>query len=375
MTPRLVHCSLAYWRFAKGYYSKDGKPTKELACMRKALRPLRELYGQYAGERFWPEGIEGGSAHMIKQGFAAEWSTSRISRIKRMFKWAVAEELVPSAVFHGLQAVSWASLWQVWGPRNRADPTDRRPLCRHHPALRYASCGGNDQAPATDAACGLGNLSSCGRPTSTPAEKSGSTSRSTIRAAGGGIESKFPLGPEAQKILTPFLGRDPQAFIFSPLESEKWRLEHRPPYHGKERKTKIYPSELRQREILKAARRKQRKPKRPKGNRYDTNSYRRAIEYGFKQAKKAGFVTPHWHPHQLRHNRGTEVRKKYGIEAAQVALGHAKADATEIYAEKNLEQARQIAQGDGVNAIPSSVAKRRSRWWPRLGSKTIRIER
>ena len=60
------------------------------------------------------------------------------------------------------------------------------------------------------------------------------------------------------------------------------------------------------------------------GSRYDTNSYRRAIEYGMKRAKKAGFVVPHWHPHQLRHNRGTEVRRKYGIEAAQVALGHAK---------------------------------------------------
>ncbi len=66
-----------------------------------------------------------------------------------------------------------------------------------------------------------------------------------------------------------------------------------------------------------------------------------------KQAKRAGFVIPHWHLHQLRHNRGTEVRKKYGIEAAQMALGHARANVTEIYAEKNLEQARQIAKEMG----------------------------
>jgi hypothetical protein len=162
-----------------------------------------------------------------------------------------------------------------------------------------------------------------------------------------GHRKQIPLGPESQKILTPFMGRDPQAFIFSPLESEKWRLEHRPPYHGRERKTKIYPSELRQREKLKAARRQKRKPKRPKGTRYDTNGYRRALEYGLKKAKKAGFVVPHWHPHQLRHNRGTEVRKRYGIEAAQMALGHAKANTTEIYAERNLEQALQIAREMG----------------------------
>ncbi len=56
---------------------------------------------------------------------------------------------------------------------------------------------------------------------------------------------------------------------------------------------------------------------------------------------------PHWHPHQLRHTRGTEVRKKYGVEAAQVSLGHARADVTEIYAERNLDLAVQIAAETG----------------------------
>ena len=34
---------LAYWRFAKTYYMKDGEPTKELSGMREALLPLRLL--------------------------------------------------------------------------------------------------------------------------------------------------------------------------------------------------------------------------------------------------------------------------------------------------------------------------------------------
>jgi len=34
------------WEFARTYYVKDGQPTKELACMKEALRPLRRLYGQ-----------------------------------------------------------------------------------------------------------------------------------------------------------------------------------------------------------------------------------------------------------------------------------------------------------------------------------------
>ena len=32
-------------------------------------------------------------------------------------------------------------------------------------------------------------------------------------------------------------------------------------------------------------------------------------------------VLPHWHPNQLRHTHGTAVRGRFGLEAAQVALG------------------------------------------------------
>jgi len=41
------------------------------------------------------------------------------------------------------------------------------------------------------------------------------------------------------------------------------------------------------------------------------------------------------------------VRRDYGLDAAQVALGHARADVTEIYAEKNLEMAVRIAKETG----------------------------
>lgn len=55
----------------------------------------------------------------------------------------------------------------------------------------------------------------------------------------------------------------------------------------------------------------------------------------------------HWHPHQLRHTLGTEIRRKYGIEAAQVLLGHARADVTQVYAQKNLDLAIRIARECG----------------------------
>jgi site-specific recombinase XerC len=44
---------------------------------------------------------------------------------------------------------------------------------------------------------------------------------------------------------------------------------------------------------------------------------------------------PHWHPNQLRHTTATKVREQFGLEAAQVVLGHSRADVTQVYAERN----------------------------------------
>ena len=62
---------------------------------------------------------------------------------------------------------------------------------------------------------------------------------------------------------------------------------------------------------------------------------------------KNGVDIPHWHPNQLRHSYGTEVRAKYGAELAQVSLGHKRLNTTEIYAEKNLSKNSQIAKEIG----------------------------
>ena len=50
-----------------------------------------------------------------------------------------------------------------------------------------------------------------------------------------------------------------------------------------------------------------------------------------------------WSPNQLRHTAATEIRREFGLEGAQVALGHASADVTQIYAERDHELARQVA--------------------------------
>ena len=54
-----------------------------------------------------------------------------------------------------------------------------------------------------------------------------------------------------------------------------------------------------------------------------------------------------WHPNQLRHLHATEIRKRFGLEAAQVAMGHSRAEVTQIYAERNLALAEKKASEVG----------------------------
>ena len=50
-----------------------------------------------------------------------------------------------------------------------------------------------------------------------------------------------------------------------------------------------------------------------------------------------------WHPHQLRHAAGTEIRRQFGLEAAQIVLGHSSAQITDaIYAERDLDKAIKV---------------------------------
>jgi integrase len=150
----------------------------------------------------------------------------------------------------------------------------------------------------------------------------------------------IPFGPRAQKIIKPFLTLKTDAFLFSPREAEAWR-------NGKRRDQRATPMTPSQ-----AKRKPKKSPLRAKRERYDTDSYRRAITYAIKMANRKREKdelppVPFWFPLQLRHSRATEVRKGFGLEAAQVALGHAHADVTEVYAERNLDLAIQIAKKTG----------------------------
>ena len=51
-----------------------------------------------------------------------------------------------------------------------------------------------------------------------------------------------------------------------------------------------------------------------------------------------------WSPKRLRHSAATGIRKEFGLEAAQVFLGHASADVTQVYAERDRNLVADIAR-------------------------------
>ncbi len=142
------------------------------------------------------------------------------------------------------------------------------------------------------------------------------------------------IGPKAQTIILPYLLRDAAAHCCSPAESEEKRHEQM----RARRKCKVYASQARPRKA---------QPVRAPATSYTQDSYARAIRRGVDKANKAILadaeefqienptLLAYWAPNRLRHARSTEVRRTCGLEAAQVILGHAKADVTQVYAERD----------------------------------------
>ncbi|MDD3470599.1 MAG: site-specific integrase, partial [Thermoguttaceae bacterium] len=67
---------------------------------------------------------------------------------------------------------------------------------------------------------------------------------------------------------------------------------------------------------------------------YNSDRYTREIRGGVDAAIRAGAITTgeRWASHQLRHRAGTDARAKFGIDAAQLLLGHSDVRTSERYA-------------------------------------------
>jgi len=320
--------------------------------MKEALAHLRATFGTLPAREFGPLKLKAVRQHMIDAGLSRGVINHRINRIKRVIKWAVSEELVPASLYEAVRTVPGLRF-------GRSAARETEPV--GPVADEAVSAILPHVAPQIATMIELQRLTGM-RPGEVvvmrPCDLDRSTPVWTYAPADHknrwrGHQRIVPLGPKAQQMLSEFLDRKAEAFLFSPAEAEAWRRSHRVDPRNSDRKTKIYPCEVRARAARRVAAQR-RTPKRPKGPRYDVDSYRRAISYGIAKANRllrkanpAAMLIPHWHPHQLRHSYATRIRKAFGVEAAQIGLGHARTDVVEIYAEKNLGLAIEIAEKVG----------------------------
>ena len=329
---------LEYREFAKGYYVKDGEPTKEYTEMGIALRPVRLLYGNTLACDFGPLKLKAVREHMIDvMDLSRGVINNRVNRIKRFFRWAVAEEVVPPSVIHGLQAVQG-----LRKGRTKARETDPvMPVDDAHvdAVLPFVS-------PQVSTMIQLQRLTGMRPGEVTVIRGVDINKRGDIwiyqpeehKNQYRGHVRKIPFGPKAQQLLLPFIEQTSGEYLFSPKDAEAIRNKKR----SEARKSPMTPSQRR--------RKPKKNPKKAKRDRFDTASYRRAIKYGIKKANKTletDDQLPNWYPLQLRHSRATELNELYGIEAAAVSLGHAHADVTKVYAERNLKLAIDVAKKTG----------------------------
>lgn len=139
------------------------------------------------------------------------------------------------------------------------------------------------------------------------------------------------MGPQAQKVLRSYLLRTAETFCFSAAESVLQSRRRA----AEQRKTPRSCANRRGSNRVAA-------PKRTAKDRYDVSSYRNAIR---RACNKLGIAV--WTPNQLRRTAATEIRRRFGLEAAQLICGHATANVTQVYAERDLALAIKVAQAVG----------------------------
>jgi hypothetical protein len=84
---------LAYLGHAEQHYrGPDGEPTDETRHVKTVCRFVRELYGDTAAAAFGPLALKAVRQRFVEQGWCRKTVSARVERVRRIFKWAVAEE-------------------------------------------------------------------------------------------------------------------------------------------------------------------------------------------------------------------------------------------------------------------------------------------
>jgi len=350
----------AFWKFAKGYFQKNGRATGTADNYKPVLALLRQRYGHTAAIDFGPLALKALRAAMVEMNHSRRYVNENVHRIRKVFRWAASEQLIPASIPQALATVEGLR-------KGHSKARDGAPVTPVEDAVVEATLPHLPKVVADmvrlQRFTGARPGEICGlRPADI--DRTGEVWRyvpAEHKTEHHGKQRTIYLGPKAQEILLPYLLRDAEAHCFVPAESEKHRRRERHAQRTTPLTCGNRPGTTRKRRGQRAA-----------GKHYSNDSYRRAIARACEAAfeiperlrkfpaditseqraelrkEAAAWRAEHvWHPNQIRHSAATEIRQKFGLEAAQVALGHSRMNTTEIYAEKNRDLGERVAREVG----------------------------
>ena len=363
----------AYLDYAEKYYVRDGKSTPECGSIIYAVRPLLRLYGVLPVRDFGPKKLSLVREEFIRKGLCRHQCNQRTSTIRRVFKWAVSEELIDPSISHALAALSGIQFGRTSAPESV--PVSPVADEKVEAILPYLSASLADMVK-------LQRLSGM-RPMEVCLLRWCDIDRQQTpwifrlpkhKTMRFGHSRTVYLGPVARGVLGKYEDHDTDNYLFSPQEVVELQ---RKATHAL-RKTPLSCGNAPGTNVV-------RHPIRSPGGHWITAAYGRAINTACQKAwplpehLEPKVITPSqgrnhkprretrnewrsrltpaewadvkawrkahsWSANQLRHTCGTKVRDAYGLDAAQVVLGHAHAKTTEIYAERNSMRAAEIME-------------------------------
>jgi integrase len=343
---------LAYFTHVQTYYRHpDGRPTSEVDNIRLALRWPKRLYGTSDAAAFDSLALDTLRGAMIRARLCRNRINKDTARIKRMFRWGAGKRLLPASVCASLATVEGLHA-------GRSDAVETEPV---RPVEWETVKAILPHVSAQVAAMLELQYHTGARPgeiivmRTIDLDISGPVwvyKPASHKGSWRGQERTILIGPKGQAVLRPWLRLNVQEYLFQPREArEAFDAKRRA-----ERKTPMTPGQ--------AQRRRKAKPKKTPGDHYTTSTYANAVAKGCKKAdarlrkeateqalrmgqeppKPDAVFVPHFHPHQLRHAKATEIRREAGIDAARAVLGHRSPAITETDAEIDVAKAAEVME-------------------------------
>lgn len=318
--------------FVEEFKARPVRSEADLNTYLLIMSRITELFPDYLADDFRIRDLEMLRDSFQQKGYdrrgkhrehARTYLNKIVNRTKSIFTWGVSKEMVSSETANRLKFLPPLRKGRTTAPeprgRHSVSDADFNAVSKFLPAyyqdiVELLRITGMRPSELTNMRVGAIDQ--------TPKSKIWKYSPEHHKTESTGAARIISLGERAQKILAPHLkGREPEEFVFTPARAmeSRWAIQR------KNRKSPLQPSQV--------EREKKRAPN--KTARFSPQLTPRLIgkvvRRSCEKAIEEGKLTEAWTPYELRHTAITEIRIKYGAEAAQHFAGHSNLNTKKFY--------------------------------------------